>query len=452
MSFKSTRQSRRLKNNRVEDQQQQQPFFAKASDTVQTKADTAFFQPKLTIGQPNDKYEKEADSVADSVVNRTGQQSAIQQKEISGIQRTTLATPMEDEKLSTTEARMERDKLIQEKPEVQRMDAEEEEGMVSKMEEEEGEVQTKTSSGNPNTASPKMTNKIKNKSGKGRGLAPKVKSEMEAGFGVDFSGVNIHTDKDANEMNQNLQAQAFTQGQDIYFNSGKYNPETSNGKRLLAHELTHVVQQTNNIQPYREKGATNFGVGNSGSLKERRFNIKTDKYVKPWVSKILVSLNKKTTKDKKGVDTHKGTLVAKYFNNKHKFSDIAFPVTGGSTMHRSSEANHKVHRIEGPGYMSSAYSDSYIPNPDNKRYNIDSDSANMHYAIFYKGAQAIHGGLLDEASHGCLHVDNAKLKQLNFHSVNGLSTSHQLIRYFMSAFFRYIPFKNKSVAELCTYF
>ncbi|MGI9542139.1 MAG: eCIS core domain-containing protein, partial [Cyclobacteriaceae bacterium] len=50
-------------------------------------------------------------------------------------------------------------------------------------------------------------------------------------------------DSEARELNQQLGAQAFTQGRDIYFNSDKYHPETASGKRLLAHELTHVIQQ-----------------------------------------------------------------------------------------------------------------------------------------------------------------------------------------------------------------
>ena len=66
---------------------------------------------------------------------------------------------------------------------------------------------------------------------------------MEHSFGVDFNGVNIHTDSEAIQMNRELGAQAFTHGRDVYFNSGKFSPEQSEGKHLLAHELTHVVQQ-----------------------------------------------------------------------------------------------------------------------------------------------------------------------------------------------------------------
>ena len=74
-------------------------------------------------------------------------------------------------------------------------------------------------------------------------MASDVRSEMEESFGRDLSQVRIHTGGDSVQMNQNLQARAFTHKNDIYFNSGEYNPSSSSGKFLLAHELTHTVQQ-----------------------------------------------------------------------------------------------------------------------------------------------------------------------------------------------------------------
>ncbi|WP_354667420.1 eCIS core domain-containing protein [Pseudotamlana agarivorans] len=220
-------------------------------------------QTKLTIGQPNDKYEKEADTMADAVVNNSSKPE-IQNKEISSIQRESLATPQEDEKLGTAEQRIEEDKLIQEKLEVQRLEEpeedmvnkldEEEEGKINKMEgeEEEGKLQTKSNTTHSQIASNQVSNKIKRKSGQGRLMSENTKTEMESSFGTDFSDVNIHTDDDAIQMNKELGAQAFTHGKDVYFNSGKYNPDSSEGKHLLAHELTHVVQQNSKKKIQRE--------------------------------------------------------------------------------------------------------------------------------------------------------------------------------------------------------
>ncbi|PSK93423.1 DUF4157 domain-containing protein [Taibaiella chishuiensis] len=67
---------------------------------------------------------------------------------------------------------------------------------------------------------------------------------MESRFATDFSSVKIHTGGEAEGFSRQLNAQAFTVGNDIYFNSGKYNPASAEGKHLLAHELTHTLQQS----------------------------------------------------------------------------------------------------------------------------------------------------------------------------------------------------------------
>ncbi|MBL0341286.1 MAG: DUF4157 domain-containing protein [Bacteroidetes bacterium] len=76
-----------------------------------------------------------------------------------------------------------------------------------------------------------------------------TRSFMENRFGADFGNVKIHTDSQSSHLNRELNAKAFTVGNDIYFNSGKYSPQSESGKHLLAHELTHVVQQ-NYSQPH----------------------------------------------------------------------------------------------------------------------------------------------------------------------------------------------------------
>ena len=66
---------------------------------------------------------------------------------------------------------------------------------------------------------------------------------MEQAFGADFGGVKVHTDSRSDQLNQSIQARAFTTGQDVFFRQGEYNPGSRGGQELLAHELTHVVQQ-----------------------------------------------------------------------------------------------------------------------------------------------------------------------------------------------------------------
>jgi hypothetical protein len=82
--------------------------------------------------------------------------------------------------------------------------------------------------------------------GGGHGLDHRTRGQMESAFGADFSGVRIHTDSRADSLNHALSARAFATGKDVFFRQGEYEPGSSSGRELLAHELTHVVQQTGN--------------------------------------------------------------------------------------------------------------------------------------------------------------------------------------------------------------
>lgn len=80
-------------------------------------------------------------------------------------------------------------------------------------------------------------------SGGGSPLDRDTRGVMESRLGADFSDVRVHTDGRASESARSVQAHAYTVGTDVVFQSGKYAPETDSGKHMLAHELTHVVQQ-----------------------------------------------------------------------------------------------------------------------------------------------------------------------------------------------------------------
>jgi hypothetical protein len=79
--------------------------------------------------------------------------------------------------------------------------------------------------------------------GGGQPLDSAVQQQMSTAMGHDFSGVRVHTSSEADELNQQLSAKAFTTGQDVFFRQGDYDPGSSGGRELIAHELTHVVQQ-----------------------------------------------------------------------------------------------------------------------------------------------------------------------------------------------------------------
>lgn len=106
---------------------------------------------------------------------------------------------------------------------------------------EEEAVQTKGD--NPSRDTSNIEAKLDQSKGSGSPMPSGLRQGMESAFGADFSGVKIHTGSSAAEMNTGLRARAFTHGNDIYFNSNQYSPGTKQGQKLLAHELTHTIQQ-----------------------------------------------------------------------------------------------------------------------------------------------------------------------------------------------------------------
>ena len=111
-------------------------------------------------------------------------------------------------------------------------------------------IQTKTEN-NTSVVSDSLSHSIQSSKGGGSSLDSGTQTFMSERFGTDFGKVKVHTDGEAVQMNRDLNAKAFTVGHDVYFNEGQYQPGSSGGKHLLAHELTHVVQQNNFLQAKR---------------------------------------------------------------------------------------------------------------------------------------------------------------------------------------------------------
>ena len=207
-------------------------------------ASQAPIQTKLTIGQPGDKYEREADNVSDRVMNMS---EPVQRQEIAEEQVQTKPE-IQPQEIAEEEEVQTKPLANTITPLVQRQEIPEEEEQVQtkpeiqpqEIAEEEEQVQAKA---DDSLNAEGLEQQLSNSKGGGTPLSDEARSFMEPRFGTDFSDVKVHTDSSAVQMNQDIQAQAFTHGQDIYFNSGKYTPDTNEGKSLLAHELTHVVQQ-----------------------------------------------------------------------------------------------------------------------------------------------------------------------------------------------------------------
>jgi hypothetical protein len=195
----------------------------KQSTPKTAKPNVPFFAPaiqkKLSVGASNDSYEAEADTVADKVMRMTEPQQRNVSHSGSLVQRKCAACEQE-EKLRMKPLAESISSLIQKSPT-----------------ENSGESQ----------ASSHVENQINSSKGGGSVMDHSTKSFMESRFGTDFSGVRIHTGSQAVQMSRELNAQAFTVGNDVYFNEGKYSPNSDSGKHLLAHELTHTVQQGGGI-------------------------------------------------------------------------------------------------------------------------------------------------------------------------------------------------------------
>ncbi|MFN5726743.1 MAG: DUF4157 domain-containing protein, partial [Pseudanabaena sp.] len=157
-------------------------------------------QAKLNIGEPNDKYEKETDSTAERVVQQ-------------------INSPLQEQSFQ-------RQELMEEEDELQMK------SLIQRRENIGGGV-----------ASTDLESSIQSARGSGQSLDPNLQEKMGQAMGADFSGVRVHTDAQSDQLNKSIQAKAFTTGQDVFFRQGAYVPSSRNGQELIAHELTHVVQQ-----------------------------------------------------------------------------------------------------------------------------------------------------------------------------------------------------------------
>ena len=237
------------------------PFFSKEGQGGtsffggETMAAESFFsprtiQPKLTIGTPNDVYEQQADSVADQVVAKlNAPQTPSVPPTLKGsptIQPKCAACEKEEKLQKKEEDLVSVGEQVQMKPIFESAAEPSPDDTVQRKcaecEKEEA-VQRKTDGNTEGAASPDLLSRLNASKGGGQPLPADTRTSMESAMGADFSNVRVHTGSEAVQMSQGINAQAFTHGSDVYFNSGKYNPSDTEGTRLLAHELTHTVQQ-----------------------------------------------------------------------------------------------------------------------------------------------------------------------------------------------------------------
>ncbi|MFO7565649.1 MAG: DUF4157 domain-containing protein [Enhygromyxa sp.] len=160
-------------------------------------------QPKLEIGSVNDPLEREADAVADAVMRQPLGSVAVTETGSEQISRACASCSAEEDPL-----------------------------------------QAKPEAGGLAPAGPSFDSRLaSSREHGGTPMSPHLRTTMEQRFGADFGGVRLHTDDSSATLARQINARAFTTGNDVFFGRGQYQPESSEGQRLLAHELTHTIQQ-----------------------------------------------------------------------------------------------------------------------------------------------------------------------------------------------------------------
>ncbi|OUC14347.1 MAG: hypothetical protein B0A82_12740 [Alkalinema sp. CACIAM 70d] len=175
-------------------------------------------QTKLTIGAVGDRYEQEADRVAAKVVEQIHSPTTSQMHPNAAVQRQIQSQEESEERL--------RMMPVQRLPihgSLQRV------AMADEIPVGEASVPFETV--------------VNQRRGGGQPLEHDLQRSMEQAMGADFSRVRIHTDAQSDGLNRSIQAQAFTTGQDVFFRGGVYQPGSRSGQEVIAHELTHVMQQ-----------------------------------------------------------------------------------------------------------------------------------------------------------------------------------------------------------------
>ncbi|MHC4215591.1 MAG: eCIS core domain-containing protein, partial [Planctomycetota bacterium] len=213
------------------------------NQAVQGMIKNRTIQAKLKIGKPNDKYEQEADRVADKVMRMPEPKGSLVNSHSSlGKQVTPLIQRQEEP--DEEEERDQEEEQIQAKPLADQItssvqhQADKKEKSHSFM----GGVSLKARVGGPRSVIGGVQT-IQESLGVGLPIESSVKSRMGSAFGQDFSSVRIHKDQSAAQLSNRLNARAFTIGNDISFAQGEYQPGTPVGDALIAHELAHTVQQ-----------------------------------------------------------------------------------------------------------------------------------------------------------------------------------------------------------------
>jgi hypothetical protein len=352
-----------------------------------------FFQPKLSIGPTDDAYEREADAVADKVMR-------MDKDEVQ-----TKSSPVQ----------------IQKK--------------CAQCEEETQRVQRKSSEGKSHV--PSEVNDALN--APGQSLDNSTTSFMESRFGYNFGNVKIHTDALAAKSAQSINALAYTSKNSIVFNEGQYAPGTEKGNRLLAHELTHVIQQGGSEERINRKG--------DGEETEKAEELKDKKDKKKDENADPCTFSKPGTKDRE-IHLNLSKNAVKVFKNsgsgKHTETEFTGLITGPST----------VSLAEKNGWCHMYTVDAKNPGPSPKK--------KLHNFVVYCGEFGFHSDhwtnndkgeikkIPGAESHGCARIpDGGDFAKGGSKKFFDLVEVGDCVRIYQRGFWREPTFANCSDNDQC---
>ena len=214
-----------------------QPLGGLSNQTLLGLLDSGVLQAKLRVGPVNDPLEREADRVAEQVTRPNVLAPGPIAAAHPDVQRKCAACAAGGScpKCAAEEDGLQRKPLLSSGSSVLQRQPEEK---------EDEPLQAKAASPQGVHASPGLDAGLNRLRGRGSPLPAAARSYFEPRFGRDFTPVRVHTGPQAASLARSIDAQAFTVNRDMVFGAGRYQPETPAGRRLLAHELTHVVQQS----------------------------------------------------------------------------------------------------------------------------------------------------------------------------------------------------------------
>ncbi len=342
--------------------------------SVATQSSGEPVRAKAKVSQPGDRLEQEADRVADAIVDGRPAAAPGPSAAPRGQVQRAPADNLPDDALADLEEEEEEDEETLEEA----IDDFDEVEPAESLKISEAPVQRKAQ--RATDATPAIPR------GAGAPMGAEASRFMESRFGHSFADVRVHADDAAASSADRIGAKAYTHGSHIYFADGQYRPSTTDGQRLLAHELTHVLQQRAGAQGvFAQKGGKPAKPVKPKPARPKRIKVFLDQQKAVAMEGDKVVRTMSISSGKPGHPTDPGT----------------FSVTEKDADHSSSKYGKCGTRSVSKGRAACAKGETYVGAP-------------MKHFLRFNGAEGFHKGVLPghPDSHGCVRLGAGNAKWL----------------------------------------